>query len=142
MSLADDDLRLDDGYRLPYPIIHPVDIETEQINRPSRSGLSDQIVDMLGGDPGLGKTWGMEEGVLVSRKKRSTYSYVSLVPVKQMPPPAVIDDEIGGIAFAAVAGTNFDARPVDGRNQRKDVEQNPIFFKFGVLPEADVRESG
>lgn len=58
-----------------------------------------------------------------------------MIAYKQMPPPAMVDNEIGCIAFAAVTRRNFYADAIDGRNEGEDVEQYSVFLELRIFPE-------
>ncbi|HZI78260.1 MAG TPA: hypothetical protein VFD69_02040 [Vicinamibacterales bacterium] len=50
----------------------------------------------------------------------------------------MIDDQVGGHALTAVTGADFNAPPVDRRDQGKQVQKDPVFFELRVNPKPDV----
>jgi hypothetical protein len=54
--------------------------------------------------------------------------------------PAVIHDQVGGIALDAVADTDFDRLPVRCRQHREEVEKDPILAVLRAAAKLDVRK--
>jgi hypothetical protein len=52
----------------------------------------------------------------------------------------VIANEIGGVAFDAVAGADFHDTPVGTADQREGVEENAVLAVLRVATELDVGE--
>ena len=141
MGFADHHRWFDNGERFPNPIIIAVHIKGQQINRPTEAGIQNELIDVFDRDPPAMEIGRARESVLVVGVKRPAAHNIVGIAIKQVPPPAVIDDQVGGVALDAGAGADFEASPAFGSDDREQVEQDSILLKLGILPEAHLFEA-
>ena len=56
--------------------------------------------------------------------------------------PAVVEDQVGGVALDPIAGTDLGAQLLRHAEDGEEEEQDPIFVGLGVTLEADVADPG
>src|SRR2546425_1727446 len=111
VSLTDDNSRHYAVDGTPNPVIHPVDVEGEKIDVSFDTRRSYDLIDILCGNPCVAESWRVDECIQRVLEEARPGFNVALVPVKEMAPPAVIEDQIGCHAFDAVSGANLDGSP-------------------------------
>jgi hypothetical protein len=67
---------------------------------------------------------------------------VLLIAINQEARPAVIDEEIGGVAALQLAGAEVDENPGSCPDQRKDIVEYPVLVGLRIHPEADLVNAG
>jgi len=138
MGFAHDHTRLDDCESFPYPVVHPIDVETEEVYFSRQPALGEGLIDVFGCDPCLRKTRRMKKRILVVGEEPRCTRHVCRVAVEEMAPPPMVDDEIRRHALPTITCADLDAETIRGANHRKQVEENAVFLELRVASESDL----
>lgn len=117
VELEYDNARLDAVEGFPDPVIVSINVERQQIDRSDRAMGTDQRVDVLRGDPGADERGRRRPCRAARRIKRVPASDLFAVAVEQQSLPAMVDDQVGGVAFDTIAGADFHCSAVDSADQ-------------------------
>ena len=88
----------------------------------------------------MGKLGRGKEGIRAGWKNCPSGSHAMLVAIKKITPPTMIDDQICGHAFTAIARADFHALSVQGRHERENKQKDAVFLELRIFAEAYIIE--
>src|SRR6266550_2000934 len=142
MSFTDDNSRHYAVDGTPHPVVHAVDVEREKVDVSFDTRRPYDLIDILCRNPGVAESWRVDECIQRVLEEAYPRFNIAFVPVKEMAPPTVIEDQIGRHAFDAVAGANLNGSLVCSSNYCKQKQQYSVFFELRVAAKSDLSKIG